>query len=64
MKVWILDENSNHVATITGEETEVIGYATEVYPHGPLDDFRIDRAGYQCANAAFDFNPNATIIDL
>jgi hypothetical protein len=58
-RIWILDDNSNHIATITGPDECILEYASVSYPDG-----HIDRLGPNHINAAFDINKNADAVDL
>lgn len=60
--LWILDENSIHIATIKAKTyREAKEYADEHYP--TEDSYYHDDIGCQCVNARFDYNPDAEIID-
>lgn len=60
--LWILDENSLHIATVKAKTyREAKEYAEEHYPEE--DSYHHDDIGHQCVNANFDLNPNAEVID-
>ena len=62
MKIWILDENHLHVATIEGTEQNIRTYAEIYFPFS--EGFHIDQTGPRCVNASFDLNPEATEIEV
>ena len=63
-KIWILDENSEHVATISGDPINAHLLADNLYPNGLFGNYKIDVIGPHCANAQFDLNPDAKIIEI
>jgi hypothetical protein len=64
MKIWILDENCAHVATVDGAENDVLEFVRIEYPHGIFDPYMIDEIGPECANARFERNPKAKEIKI
>lgn len=62
MNFYILDENSLHVATIIGNESDALDYAAACYPSE--DGFKINTKGPHCVNADFDINPEAEVVNV